>query len=123
MAHDIRDLIQALDLTSVHILGYSMGSMIALELCRILKDLPASLILYAPSLDGEDSKRRIDTFVDMNLPELIRIEALFSEEWLASQSDLPGIFPKPVHPINRDVILRQSRALAEWSIPAGFRTP
>lgn len=118
MAEDISCLVQALNLSSVHLFGYSMGSMVGMEIARRSPGIIASLILYATSLSGHDTTQRIEPFVDMALPEIIRIEALFPEEWLSVQNDPGSVFPAPVHPINGPVIMRQLSAIAQWEVPA-----
>ncbi len=114
IAEDTFQLIRGIGIKEAHILGYSMGSMVALDLNENHPEIASSLILYATAMNGKETADRISPYVDIATPEVISVHALFPEKWIASHPDLMTIFPPPSHPINGPAILRQIKDTKYW---------
>jgi pimeloyl-ACP methyl ester carboxylesterase len=116
MTIDCCDLLRALGISKAHLLGYSMGAMIALDMVAKHPEMTGRIILLGPVTDGAGASARIQPFIDTSLPELIRVEALLPGTFIAEHSDLRDVFPPPVHPVNIPLIYRQLRAIEEYTI-------
>ena len=116
MASDTCRLIRSIGISPAHILGYSIGSMIALEMFRQDPEIISSLILYAVATNGKETIDRLSPFIDPSSVEIVTIDALFPDNWLASHQDLENVFPIRSHPIDGPAILRQIEDTRRWII-------
>lgn len=117
------ELVHSLGIKTAHILGYSMGTMVALDLYALHPDLVSSLILYGVAMSGKETADRISAYVDLTTPEVLSVHALLPEEWILSHLDLTKVFPRPAHKVNGPAILSQIDAMKEWQItPATLST-
>ena len=116
MTMDCCHLLRALGISKAHILGYSMGAMIALDMAEKHQEMVDRIILIAPVTDGAQTSARIQPFIDTSLPELIRVEALLPDSFITEHPGMRDVFPPPVHPVNIPLIYRQLRAMDKYTI-------
>lgn len=77
MTKDTIGLIQALGYQKVHLLGWSMGSMIAMQLAIDHPEILKTLILCSPNPEGvHAAQRKTDAFARLTAPNLSDEEAL-----------------------------------------------
>ncbi len=120
MATDLSCLIRSLGLTAVSLFGYSMGTAVSVEYAAREPDRVRDIVLYAPFLDGSAVFKNLEPYVDWNLPEIIRMEALFPGEFLARTPDIFSIFPPPAYPINPELIRSQIDAIRKYTYEPGL---
>lgn len=120
LADDTQALIRGIGIKKAHVFGYSLGSMIALQLYEKDPALISSLILYATARSGKETVERLLPYVDPKTPEVVSIDALFPAEWIATHPDLMAILPPPAHPINGPAILYQIEITKQWEISRSF---
>jgi pimeloyl-ACP methyl ester carboxylesterase len=116
MSMDCYHLLRSLGIIHANLFGYSMGTMIALDLAEKFKEMVGRIILYAPVINGASVLTRLEPFIDPTLPELIRIEALFPAFFIAEHPEISTVFPPPVHPVNIPLIWRQIKAMEHYSL-------
>lgn len=89
-AQDAVGFIRALGLTRVHLLGWSMGTNIALELILMHPEMVEALVLYAGDCGGGEaippSQEVIDKMMSGDPVQIL--ETLFPAEWLAEDDNL-----------------------------------
>ncbi|HWQ62896.1 MAG TPA: alpha/beta hydrolase [Methanospirillum sp.] len=127
MATDASLLLKGLGISPCHIFGYSLGSMIGLQLAVSHPDLVCSLVLCCASRSGISVYNRITSWFSPENPGIIPYHARFPPEFLNEHPDLSDVFPPPSHPVNIPAILRQLDAIGAWEFSdkalAGIRKP
>nr|WP_319539042.1 alpha/beta hydrolase [uncultured Methanospirillum sp.] len=116
MANDACLLLKRLGTSPCHIFGYSLGSMIGLQLAVSHPDLVSSLVLCSASRSGISVYNRITSWFDPENPGIIPPRARFPPEFLNEHPDLSDVFPPSAHPVNIPAILRQLDAIGAWEI-------
>lgn len=125
-ARDADELLNALNIEQVHVLGWSMGSFIAQELALHHPWKVGKLILLAGSCGGSDAfwpdDRVWNSLTDFSgtLEERIQrmFANLFPQNWLQEHSDPSKYFPPVTAPVDDHNLLRQARTLKAW--PGSF---
>ncbi len=127
MANDASLLLKGLGISKSHIFGYSLGSMIGLQIAITHPDLVGSLVLCCVSKTGISVHRRISSWMDPKNPGVIPPRARFPQDFLNKHPDLSDVFPPPSHPVHIPAILRQLDAIGAWEISdkalAGISSP
>lgn len=126
-AEDCAALLQSLGVGYAHVLGWSMGSLIAQELALRHPTLVSKLVLYATHCDAKmfpPSPEVLATLTDFSgTPEergMRYISVLFPENWLRSNGPrLKEIFYRPMGQIPEESLGRQAAAIGEWGGTAG----
>jgi len=116
MTTDAYLLLKGLGISQCHIFGYSLGSMIGLQLAVSHSDLVRSLVLCCAPRSGISLHRRITSWFDPENPGIIPPRARFPQDFLNEHPDLSDVFPPPSHPVNIPAILRQMDAIGAWAI-------
>ncbi|MDD1729773.1 MAG: alpha/beta hydrolase [Methanospirillum sp.] len=116
MAEDVFHLMDMLGLSDAHIFGYSMGSMIGLQLAALHPEKVRSLLLCCVSKDGGDTYTRIEPWINTSRPEIIAFQARFPPAFLNEHKDLRKIFPPSSHPVHPSTIFRQLNAINQWNL-------
>ncbi len=109
MAEDTAELIQALGYKKAHVLGWSMGSRIAMELALKFPELVESLILCSPNPGGKSqAKRTTDAY-----------KALTSPSPLSVKEGLSLIFPNTPEgdKASEAFLARLTKAIIEGTVP------
>lgn len=112
MARDSLGLLKALDIDSAHVLGWSMGSIIAQEMALTRPDSVRKLTLYGSALERGPVMEAIKRF-DGKTPEEFA-SMLFPKTWLAENPDVYSRLPSPAVPATPEAINRQREALGKW---------
>ena len=124
-AEDAANLMNALDISKAHIMGWSMGTYIAQELALNYPEKVAKVILYAADC-GDDITIQPDSSLMADLtnpnanPEVILL-ALFPEAWL-ERSDALTYFPTDVIEPDSNIVKRQEVACENWFKEGGGTT-
>jgi len=122
MADDTAGLMRALNIRQAHVLGWSMGSLIAQELFFRHPSLVGKLALYAAHCDAEMFPPSPDVLAMLTdasgTPEergMRYIGVLFPERWMQSNGQrLKEIFYRPMGRIPEEITARQSEAIGSW---------
>lgn len=113
MASDAAGLLTALDIESAHVLGWSMGSMVAQELALSSPGRVRKVVLYGTTIDTKPVLAAVDR-MGVASPEVL-LPMLFPAPWLKANPDafkrlpVPSIAPLPA------VVTKQREAMADWS--------
>jgi pimeloyl-ACP methyl ester carboxylesterase len=124
---DTSGLMDALGIQQAHVLGWSMGSLIAQELILWHPSKVNKLILYAAHCDAEmfpPSPEIIQKLTDTTGTPQERgmryISVLFPDNWLQSHGKRIGeIFFRPMGNISEETVGQQAMAIEAWKGSAG----
>ncbi|MDO9509329.1 MAG: alpha/beta hydrolase [Thermovirgaceae bacterium] len=120
-ADDARGLLEVLGIEKSHILGWSMGSLVAQEIALVYPECIEKLVLYASYADWRfpPAPEVIDRLSDQSgTPEergMRWVETLFPSGWLSEHGQRVGeIFSRPLGEISGDSLIRQQKAIELW---------
>jgi pimeloyl-ACP methyl ester carboxylesterase len=121
-ADDTAGLMDALGIGQAHVLGWSMGALIAEELVLRHPDKVNKLVLYAAHCNAglfppspEVIKKLTDTSGNPQEQGMRFISVLFPSAWLQSLGDrLKEIFYRPMGNIPPQTMVKQSTAIDTW---------
>lgn len=123
-ANDTLSLMDSLGITKAHILGFSMGTAIALELALYRPERVEKLVLVAGTLSGREvqqaGKEVWDRLLDKSgTPEEIAnrmFSLIFPPEWLREHPN-PWAYCPEVHEIvTEEIAARQIAAFTSWEV-------
>lgn len=122
-ADDTANFMDALDLEHTHILGWSMGTQIALELALDHPEKVDKLILYSANCGGDEG-----IFPDPEVTDKFRnisgtpeeraqraFEVLLPEQWLAEHPNPGAYFPNVTETSPQEHIDAQWYAMVNWN--------
>jgi pimeloyl-ACP methyl ester carboxylesterase len=113
MASDAAELLTALHIESAHVLGWSMGAMVAEQLAISYPQRVRKLVLYGASLDNEPVMAAIKRMGAAGAKQLLPM--MFPAAWLKANPDIFGRLPSPsIRPIPA-VVSKQREAIARWA--------
>ncbi len=126
-AEDCASLLQSLGVHKAHVLGWSMGSMIAQELALRHPTLVSKLVLYATHCDAHMFPPSPDVLSVLTDPSgtpeergMRSISVLFPDRWLRENGPrLKEIFFRPMGTIPGEIVGRQAAAIDGWEGTAG----
>jgi pimeloyl-ACP methyl ester carboxylesterase len=121
-ANDTAGLLDALNITTADVLGFSMGSFIAQELTLANPEKVNKLILYASLCGSNESKPaspEVDqVFSDPSVsPEEQRrktIPLLFPPEWFKANPNYTNYLPIPKELVSLGIMGKQASAAVNW---------
>ncbi|MBU3935771.1 alpha/beta hydrolase [Patescibacteria group bacterium] len=121
-ADDTTGLMDALDIQQAHVLGWSMGALIAEEIALRHPAKVNKLILYAAHCNADlfpPAPEVISKLTDMSgTPKekgMRFISTLFPPDWLRSNQDrIKEIFYRPLGNIPPETMNKQSMAIGNW---------
>lgn len=121
-AEDTAALLGSLGIGQAHVLGWSMGSLVAQELALRHPSLVGRLVLYASHCDAEmfpPSPEVLAQLTDTSgTPEergMRYIATLFPETWLRENGlRLKEIFYRPMGTVNEESVGMQAAAIGNW---------
>ncbi len=121
-AEDTAGLLGALNIKKANVLGFSMGTNIALEFTLRYPEMVNKLILYAGDCGGEESvqpdeekmKQLIDTSGTPGEINKRMTRLIFPEKWLKDNPDLIKYLPKVTETSSPEIIDRQTKAMTTW---------
>jgi len=117
MASDAAGLLTALDIESAHVLGWSMGAMVAEQLAISYPQRVRKLVLYGASIDNEPVMAAIKRMGAAGPKQLLPM--MFPAAWLKANPDIFGRLPRPGIPPLPAVVSKQREAIARWSPDPG----
>jgi len=120
-ADDARGLMEALGIARFHLLGWSMGSLVAQELALSCPQMVEKLVLYASYADwsfppsGEVIEKLSDPSGTSEERGMRWVETLFPSGWLAKNGQRVGeIFSRPLGEISGGSLVLQQKAIENW---------
>jgi pimeloyl-ACP methyl ester carboxylesterase len=123
-AKDATGLLDALKIPRAHVLGWSMGSFIAMEMALRHPDRVDKLMLYAGGCgwnDGEGvraapevSAALTDTSGTPEERAQRLLSILFPKKWFDDHPGFVNTLPRPQTPPSLESVERQGRAIGEW---------
>jgi len=122
-ADDTAGLLDALGIKQAHVLGWSMGTNIALEFALRYPEKVNKLILYAADCGGKEaiqpSAEVVQAMTDTSGTEEERgmrmLWVLFPEQWLKANPDPGKYFPPVTESSSPENIRRQWDAMMKWA--------
>jgi pimeloyl-ACP methyl ester carboxylesterase len=122
MAEDTFALLQALGIEKAHVLGWSMGSLVAQELALSHPDVVNGLVLYSSFTiesmfppDPEVIRGLEDRTLSSTERNMKWVQALFPEHWIAgNMARIKEIFSRPAGNISREILAAQTLAISSW---------
>ncbi len=121
-ADDTAGLMEALGISRAHVLGWSMGSLIAQELVLRHPEKVNRLVLYAAHCDAamfppapEILQKMTDSSGTPEEQGMRYISVLFPAQWLRSNGQrIREVFYRPMGNISGESVGRQGMAIGEW---------
>jgi pimeloyl-ACP methyl ester carboxylesterase len=122
LADDVAGLAAALGLPRVHILGWSMGAMIAQEVALRHPEKIGKIVLYAGHCGekeaGLDEKTwgmltDVSGTIEERIDRMFRL--LFPASWLEGHPDRSSWFPPFTEPVKDESAVAQARAMSRWT--------
>ncbi len=121
-ADDTAGLMEALGIAQAHVLGWSMGSLIAQELVLRHPEKVNRLVLYAAHCDAamfppapEILQKMTDSSGTPEEQGMRYISVLFPAQWLRSNGQrIREVFYRPMGNISGESVGRQGMAIGEW---------
>ena len=111
MTRDAVHLLDALNIDTADVMGWSMGSIIAQEMLLAYPDRVGKAVLYATAVDAEPVKEALDAMAALETDEFV--DRLFPQAWKEFNPDIYSRLPGgPAVPA--DVINRQYQAIVNW---------
>ncbi|UUX92434.1 alpha/beta fold hydrolase [Methanoplanus endosymbiosus] len=122
-ADDSKALLEALGVSEAHILGWSMGTNIALEMAIKYPEILKSLILYAADCGGKEAlmagpdiyEMLADTSGTDQERGMRLLGLLFPERWFEEHPDIMSYFPVVTETISPEVVAMQYKAMEIWN--------
>jgi pimeloyl-ACP methyl ester carboxylesterase len=121
-AEDTAGLLRALNIKKANVLGYSMGTNIALELTLRYPEMANKLILYAGDCGGrefieptpENMQKLTDTSGATSERQKRLLGLLFPENWFENNPDFAGYLPRVTETYSLAIVDRQTKAMNGW---------
>ncbi|MHB8154488.1 MAG: alpha/beta fold hydrolase [Candidatus Omnitrophota bacterium] len=121
-AQDTAGLLKVLKIKKANVLGFSMGTNIALEFTLRYPEMVNKLILYAGDCGGKESvqpdeeamKQLIDTSGRPGERDKRMIKLIFPGEWLKDNPGSLKDLPKVTERSRPEIIDRQTKAMTTW---------
>jgi len=121
-AEDTAGLLKALNIKKADVLGFSMGTNIALEFTLRYPEMVNKLILYAGDCGGEGSvqpdeevmRQLTDTSGTPEERGKRMIGLIFPGKWLKDNPDASKYTPKVTETSRPEIIDRQTKAMTTW---------
>ncbi|BBD07518.1 alpha/beta fold hydrolase [Desulfovibrio ferrophilus] len=110
---DALGLLDALNISRAHILGWSMGSCITQELALTAPDRTRNLILYASAPESTEIVKVLDRLGNLAPEELAGM--MFPKPWFDGHPDIFGHLPAPPTVPDPAIIARQRMAIEQWA--------
>lgn len=112
MARDGLALLDALGIEKAHVMGWSMGSIIAQTMTLMQPEKIDKVVLYATASEPGPVLEHIDSMKDAT-PEML-LARLFPKAWIDQNPDVYSRLPSPVIPADPKSVKRQYVAITKW---------
>ncbi|EKO39197.1 MAG: putative hydrolase or acyltransferase of alpha/beta superfamily [Solidesulfovibrio magneticus str. Maddingley MBC34] len=117
MADDVVRTMGGLGIEKAHILGWSMGGMVAQEIALSRPEAVCSLTLLATAGDFAPVRPAADRLAAMGSEEILA--SMFPVVWSAAHPEAAGRVRPRVRPLAREAVSRQYAAMLGWPGLAG----
>ena len=122
-AEDTIGLMNALNISQAHILGWSMGAKIALEIAADHPERVKKLVLYAASPGGENEISGDPAVIEQlsnssGTPQergIRLLSLILPSQWINAHKDLQSYLPDVSEKVTPSVITDQLHALTTWN--------
>lgn len=123
LAQDINELLNVLNISKTHVLGWSMGSYVAQMFAINHPEKVNKLILYAANCGDTVTVNPSLAIIDIlsnpsSTPEEM-LSTLFPDDWLATHPEPWKFLPEGKEPENYKAIGMQYEAVQRWLSPGG----
>ncbi len=118
MAEDVVRTLAGLGIEKAHILGWSMGGMVAQEIALSQPEAVCSLTLLATAGDFAPVRPAADRLGAMGSEEILA--SMFPVAWRAAHPEAAGRVRPRVRPLDREAVSRQYAAMLGWPGLAGL---
>jgi pimeloyl-ACP methyl ester carboxylesterase len=123
MADDVAGLLDALEIEEAHVLGWSMGSLVAQEVALRHPEKVNKLVLYASNCGGAEAFQPAPQVLEeltntSGTPEEVGMRLfglLFPPEFLRENPEFYREFPTPMEPSHPENMGRQAEAVGSWN--------
>jgi pimeloyl-ACP methyl ester carboxylesterase len=112
MARDALGVMHALGLERAHVLGWSMGSLIAQEMALESPRNVGKLILYGTAVDPAPVVAAVERLGRLSPEEFMKY--LFPAPWVGEHPDVFKRLPAPAIPASPATVAAQYSAIARW---------
>ena len=117
MADDVVRTMAGLGIDKAHILGWSMGGMVAQEIALSRPEAVCSLTLLATAGDFAPVRPAVDRLGAMGSEEILA--GMFPAAWSAAHPEAAGRIRPWARPLDREAVSRQYAAMLGWPGLAG----
>lgn len=117
MADDVVRTMAGLGIEKAHILGWSMGGMVAQEIALSRPEAVCSLTLLATAGDFAPVRPAADRLGSMGPKEILA--GMFPAAWSAAHPEAAGRVKPRARPLDREAVSRQYAAMLGWPGLAG----
>ncbi len=123
MADDVAGLLDFLEIEEAHVLGWSMGSLVAQEVALRHPEKVNKLVLYASNCGGSEAVQPAPEVLEVltnttGTPEEVGMRLfglLFPPEFLRENPEFYREFPMPTEPSHPENMGRQAEAVGSWN--------
>ncbi len=123
LADDVSELLNQLNISKTHVLGWSMGGYVAQMFAIKHPEKVNKLVLYATNcgdtITVNPSQDIIDILSNPSSTPLELLSTLFPDDWLANHSEPWKFLPDAKEPYNVETIGLQYYAVQNWLSPGG----
>lgn len=113
MADDALGLLHALGIEKAHVMGWSMGSIVAQEMALKRPGNVDKLVLYGSACEREPVMKALKRFDGLTSAQFAA--QLFPKAWVAQNPDVYSRLPVPAIPATSEAVGRQRQALDQWN--------
>ncbi len=113
MARDGLGLLKGLGIGHAHVMGWSMGSVIAQEMALMDPDAVDKLVLYGTTCSAEAIRAALNKFDGLTPEQFMAM--LFPKPWVVKYPDIYSRLPSPAKPATPEAIGRQHQAIFDWT--------
>ncbi len=123
LAEDVNELLNVLNISKTHVLGWSMGGFVAQMFAINHPEKVNKLVLYASNcgdtLVVNPSQEIIDILSNPNSTPMEMLSTLFSDDWLTANPEPWKFLPNGKETYNTETIGLQYYAVQGWLSPGG----
>jgi len=121
LGDDVNELLNALNISKTHVLGWSMGGFVAQMFALNHPEKVNKLVIYASNCGDTISVNASQVIIDIlsnpSATPMERLSTLFPDDWLATHPKPWTYLPEDTEPYNYETIGLQYVAIENWITP------